>query len=61
VEELMSHAAVDPAQTTSLEIEAPEPADDNGYRVLATSFIIGMTFIFAFFILMLVLLAGASS
>ena len=56
----MSHAAVDPAQAVSPENETPEPADDNGYRVLATAFIIGMTFIFAFFILMLVLLAGAS-
>ncbi|HLW03446.1 MAG TPA: hypothetical protein VKT82_32675 [Ktedonobacterales bacterium] len=57
----MSHAAVDPAQAASLESETPEPADDNGYRVLATSFIIGIAFIFIFFILMLVLLAGASS
>lgn len=56
----MSHAAVDPTQTASSASETQEPADDNGYRVLAISFIIGMMFIFAFFILMLVLLAGAS-
>ena len=57
----MSHAAVDPTQAVPPESEAAEPADDNGYRVLATSFIIGMMFIFAFFILMLVLLAGAAA
>jgi hypothetical protein len=57
----MSHASVnDAAQVTTSEVEASEPADDNSYRILAISFLIGMVFIFALFIVMLVLLAGAS-
>lgn len=56
----MAHASGDAAQSTPYESAAPEPADDAGYRVLATAFLIGMTVIIAFFIVMLVLLAGAS-
>ncbi len=56
----MTHVSADPADTITSDVETSEPADDNSYRVLAYSFMIGMVFIFAFFILMLILLAGAS-
>ncbi|HEU5368325.1 MAG TPA: hypothetical protein VFU69_07670 [Ktedonobacterales bacterium] len=56
----MTQASVDPTQAITNADEKPEPADDNGYRNLALGFIIGMIFIFALFIVMLVLLAGAS-
>ena len=56
----MTNVAADPAHAITSDAETPEPADDNSYRVLAYSFMIGMVFIFAFFTLMLILLAGAS-
>lgn len=56
----MTQASVDQAPNLISDGEKPEPADDNGYRVLAVSFIIGMVFIFALFTVMLILLAGAS-
>jgi hypothetical protein len=56
----MTQASVDPAQARAPQGETPEPADDNGYRNLALGFIIGMTIIIVFFVVMLVLLAGAS-
>jgi hypothetical protein len=56
----MTQASVDPTHAIADDGETPEPADDNGYRVLATAFIIGMIFIFTFFTLMLMLMAGAS-
>ena len=56
----MTQTSVDPTHTLTTDVEATGPADDNGYRILSISFLIGMAFIFGFFILMLVLLAGAS-
>lgn len=56
----MTYASRDEASANPHAAAMPEPADDNGYRVLATAFLIGMTAIIAFFIGMLILLAGAS-
>jgi capsular polysaccharide biosynthesis protein len=56
----MTQASVDPTQAISSADEKPEPADNNSYRNLAFGFIIGMAVIIVFFVVMLMLMAGAS-
>ena len=40
--------------------DTAEPADDHMYRFLATLFLIGIPILILFFIIMIMLLAGAS-
>lgn len=49
-----SHEAANPAA------EVQEPADDNGYRNLSIAFLVGMVFLFGFFIAMLIILASSA-
>jgi hypothetical protein len=56
----MSQTSIDPAQAHPNNSETPEPTDNNSYRILAISFLVGMIVIIVFFTTMLVLLAGAA-
>ena len=52
--------AIDPRQVQTNDGNTSEPIDNNNYRILAMSFLIGMVVIIVFFTTMLVVLAGAS-
>ena len=56
----MAQSSTNTGNPPATAAEVQEPADDTFYRTLAISFLVGMVFIFALFIFILVILAGAS-